>query len=363
MGNLVPVAVYSPLYFHLLLVVIILTWLNSFQLKISSPTNIYSKHIFGGLLVSIIIIYIGARPISGFYFGDMGTYADVYQHYAHHDVINYTQDQGFDWFMRLCADNITVNAFFFVCAFIYVFPLFILSRKLFEQYWYYSFLILVGSFSFWAYGTNGIRNGLATSLTLLAFAYTDRKTIMIILMIVAISFHKSVLIPIAAYSLTLFYKNTKNIFIFWLICIPVSLLIGDTFQSFLGNLGIDDSRGSYLTTGNINNDDFSSTGFRWDFLCYSAIAAFSGWYFTFKREFNDALYKHLLNVYLIANGFWILIIRANFSNRFAYLSWFMMGIIIIYPLLKQQFFIKQHRVVCNTIVLYYIFTYILNAVL
>ena len=40
-------------------------------------------------------------------------------------------------------------------------------------------------------------------------------------------------------------------------------------------------------------------------------------------------------IYLTANAFWILVIRSSFSNRFAYLSWFLMAIIIFYPFFKH----------------------------
>ena len=49
----------------------------------------------------------------------------------------------------------------------------------------------------------------------------------------------------------------------------------------------------------------------------------------FVKKFDDKLYKQLFAIYLIVNGFWVLIIRANFNNRFAYLSWFMLAIIIL----------------------------------
>ena len=41
-----------------------------------------------------------------------------------------------------------------------------------------------------------------------------------------------------------------------------------------------------------------------------------------KNYIEDQLYVKMCNIYLLANAIWILVIRANFSNRFAYLSWF-----------------------------------------
>jgi hypothetical protein len=60
---------------------------------------------------------------------------------------------------------------------------------------------------------------------------------------------------------------------------------------------------------------------------------------------------------MIANTFWILVIRANFSNRFAYLSWFLMAIVIAYPLLKVKFWDDHYKNVGRIFLAYYLFTY------
>jgi hypothetical protein len=61
----------------------------------------------------------------------------------------------------------------------------------------------------------------------------------------------------------------------------------------------------------------------------------------------------------MANAFWILVIRANFSNRFAYLSWFLMAVIVFYPFFKMKFFKKQNKVLAYTILGYFGFTYLM----
>lgn len=72
-------------------------------------------------------------------------------------------------------------------------------------------------------------------------------------------------------------------------------------------------------------------GFRWDFLIYSALPIVTSCYFLFREEYRDVMYTWLLNIYIAANAFWILCMYAAFSNRFAQLSWFLMGFVFIYP--------------------------------
>ena len=79
---------------------------------------------------------------------------------------------------------------------------------------------------------------------------------------------------------------------------------------------------------------FSMIGFRWDFLLYGSVPILEGIYFVFKRKYNNQFYCILLSTYILTNAFWVLINEVPFSDRFAYLSWFMMPVVIIYPILS-----------------------------
>jgi hypothetical protein len=73
----------------------------------------------------------------------------------------------------------------------------------------------------------------------------------------------------------------------------------------------------------VSKEFFSKTGFRWDFLLYSALPIFIGWIATYKKSINDKTYSFILHTYIFSNAFWVLINTAAYSNRFAYLSWFL----------------------------------------
>ncbi|WP_313114911.1 EpsG family protein [Aequorivita sediminis] len=318
--------------------------------------------VVGGFYFIFLLLYMGLRPISGRYFDDMGTYNRLFIQYSNGAPITSTKDIFFHTFTKFCSQIMTANAYFLTCAFLYLAPMIAVSRKWFKTYWFYGFLFLVTSFSFWAYGTNGIRNGIAGSFFLLAIS---RKKLFwkIVWICLAINFHKTMLLPTAAFILANFYNQPKKLIYIWLLCIPLSLVGGGFFEGFFASLGFADERLSYLTEGNVNNDNFSSTGFRWDFLLYSATAVFAGWFYIFKRNYKDKIYFWLFNTYVLSNAFWILVIRANFSNRFAYLSWFMISLVIIYPLLKQYILEKQHKKIGLILATYFGFTFFMNVVL
>ena len=82
--------------------------------------------------------------------------------------------------------------------------------------------------------------------------------------------------------------------------------------------------------------------FRWDFLLYSSMPVIIGAYTLFVRKIYNNTYLILLGTYIYSNAFWILAIRAIFSNRIAYLSWFIYPIVMVYPLLNLPVFEKYH---------------------
>lgn len=361
MFDFVPVEKYTFYYFQFFLIVTLLVVFHSFLLKMNDKKHIKFLNVFGYLSLIFTVLYIGFRPINGV-FVDMTIYAYTFERFQENNPIEYEDDYGFYYFLILCTKIMTKEFFFFVCAFIYITPLFIISRKLFKQYWFYSFLMFCISLSFWSYGTNGIRNGLATSLYLLALSYHSKKYLCIGLMLFSCTFHQTMLLPTLAYIITLFYNNPTKYITAWIIAIPVSLVLGNFLVNYVELLGIGDEKvGAYFTED--ISEDFSKTGFRWDFLIYSSLAVFSGWYFIYKKKFNDKLYNHLFNTFLITNAAWVLIIQVNFSNRFAYLSWFMMGLVIIYPLLKKNFFKNQNTIIAGVLLFYFSFTYVLNVIL
>lgn len=342
------------------MILMFITLLHAYQNDLFvESTKTFAKGL-GFLLLILICLYLGTRPVS-FHFGDMGTYGAIYRKIQNGETVIIKNDYLFNYFMLLCTKIMNDRWFFFLCALIYTLPCYFFSKKYGGSYWYYVFFIFIGSYMFWPFGTNGIRNGLGTSVFILALCFYDRKILMYSLMALSFGVHSSIIIPIAALLISAIYKNPKFYLYIWLAAIPLSLIGGGFWESFFGGLGFgDDTRAEdYLTKGNINNDTFAYTGFRWDFLFYSSFAAFAGWYFIFKKKITDKFYIHLWGIYMIANAFWILIIRANFSNRFAYLSWFLMAPVIAYPLLRYKMFPNQYRIIGVVLAVYYLFTYLM----
>ena len=347
---------YYDVYIYFCYFLVIANLLHAYTLSINNSKNIKFIRTSGFILLLLIIFYLGLRPITykgGF--GDMAAYNRYFIKYASGGTITTDRDIVFHYYTKFLSYFVSAHGYFLITSALYILPMYLISKIHFKKYWFYAFLMFVTSFSFYPYGTNGVRNGLATSMFLWGLCYPNKKILMGVFITIAVLFHKTLLLPAMAFVLTLFYNVPKTYLKGWIIAIPMSLFFGSIFITLFTILGFGDDR----LAGYLSGESGSGTPFRWDFLFYSSFPVFSGWYFIVKKGFKDPFYNQVFNTYLICNAFWVLVIRAGFSNRFAYLSWFLMAFVIIYPLLKQQFFKNQIIVIAKVVTAYFMFTFLM----
>src|SRR5690625_6548837 len=119
------------------------------------------------------------------------------------------------------------------------------------------------------------------------------------------------MLPTAGLVATWFYNQPKGFYYFWLLSIPLSLMFPGFWESFFASM-VEEDRASYFTEDKYA-DAFSRTGFRWDFLLYSATGVFAGSYYLFKKKIEDKTYIRLFNIYLFNNYFLSLVICVSHS--------------------------------------------------
>jgi hypothetical protein len=289
------------------------------------------------IITFIFALWLGRRPLHSV-FGDSYYYGHTFNLMKVYGIDGSSRVDDWLWnsLSYFCSQIMDVSAYFTIVSIGYFGFTFLACRILVKNNVLAALLFMFGAFSFYSYGTNGIRNGLACSIVLFAIAlyssYRKGFIITLILSFIAVNIHKSAILPLTSLFVSIYIiKSFKGAYTFWILSIIISLIAGSFFNSFFAGLGFDD-RLSYLTDQ--THDKFSYTGFRWDFLIYSMMPILLGYYVVIKRGISDKVYLILLNTYTISNAFWVMIIRANFSNRFAYLSWFMLPIVLAYPLFK-----------------------------
>lgn len=294
----------------------------------------------GNALLVVLCLLIGLRPIS-YAFGDMGNYYKDFLAYAAGGALE-GRDPLFEGFMWLFAQANAATLFFLVCALIYLVPLRLASQRALGHYWPLAFLLLIGHISFYGFAVNGIRNGMAMSIFVLALTFRGWRAVL--LMALAVGTHASLLLPVIAYALTYLRFSVRWALLFWCGCLMVSLLFPGIANVLATVIPADDRLVQYVALGDEYADQFSSAGFRWDFVIYSALPIVVALFFLLRKRKLDAAYLRLLKVYLLANAVWLLLIRVPFSNRFAYLSWGFMGLLLAIPFVKIRVF-KQQQVV------------------
>ena len=317
-------------------------------------------------LTILLILYIGLRE-SSWYFWDMMLYKHLWN-FIDASTYEIQFDLRSEWFFMtivvLCKLAVNdVQFFFFIAALIYVGCHFwVCKRLLWENVWL-AVLFVFFSFQFYAYATNGIRNGLAAAIMLLAISFFSKRNNIgyicgFILFILAFGCHRSIILPMIALMASLFViKDIKYSVIIWLICILVSLFGGNSFMNYLSGIGFDERMASYA--GSMEREStmamFSHTGFRWDFLLYSAMPVWIAWYVRYKGVFDQTFYL-IANTYILTNSFWVLLIRVSFTNRFAYLSWFLYALVVAYAVIRVPVWKNQDRVAGQILLAHSFFT-------
>lgn len=298
------------------------------------------------------ILFLGTRPISPV-FVDTVNYNTTYQMLQIYGILDADLPAEFDsdWlfyhFMALCAQFVDIPVFFAIVEFFYIVMIFVGCKKMDSWHGATLFLFCLGAFSFYSYSVNGIRNGVACSFVVMVLAGVCKgeRFWPILLTFIAIGCHKSTALPLACMFFTYFVRNPKYMFSVWGGAIVVSLLFGEIITNFLSLMSYDERLAEIGKTGDEIVDEWGvemENRFRWDFLLYSAMPILLGAYTLFVRKVYNNTYLILLGTYIYANAFWILVIRDLFSNRFAYLSWFLYPIVLAYPLFNLPVFEKNH---------------------
>lgn len=368
MFDWVPVNYYSS-YFYLAMLLCLLIVLWQCHTGMVLKKDIATMNSVWGIMITVfLILYIGLRPISG-YFGDTINYAKMFGDYiASNQPFQLEWDK--EWLYHnlhnWCAHYADIQTLFLICGAIYVGSLWLACVRIFKNYYYLPLLVFFLMFTFWDYGVNGIRNGVGSSLFILALTYINNPPLAFFIAFLGSGFHNSVYLMIVAASIAFFIKNSYYYLAGWITCVGLSYAIGGRIQSFLGALsfmGEDDRFSSYLTRGTVESENIISTGaFRWDFIAFSTIGVAVGYYFIFRRNYKDVFYHWLYNTYLATNAFWVLIIRAQFSNRFAQISWFILPIVFIYPFMRKRFWKNHEKVLAYALVIFYAYGFYTNII-
>jgi len=296
-------------------------------------------------LTSFLVLFVGFRPLSGRYFVDMSAYAASYKALLWGRPFHFKWDTDnviFDNLFALYgAQKIPIEYFFLLIACIYFVCMAVACRKLFPNDVLLSLLVYLGALSTFSYGTNGIKAGAAASIFLLALAYWENKWVSIPVLLVSIGFHHSMIVPVVAFLIAYFYRNPHVFIGGWLLCLFLAAIHVTGFMTFFS--GFADEQGALYLDTKVKNAVLYVSGFRPDFILYSAIPIFIGYYYIRNKIIESDTYIFLWCTYTLTNCVFLLCTYGTFINRIAYLSWLMLPFVLIYPFLNADLGFYHNR--------------------
>lgn len=370
--SFIPGEIYSSIYVSVIFVISVLIAIHySFS---SNNENIIKvlpvSKICAFAFATAIILFIGFRPQSPAFI-DMYLYRHTYNNML--DGYSLFEDERGEWLFYAYGNfckrlGLSDVIYIFGIDLVYFGLMFVTCWRIMRNNLFVAFLFCVASFSCFSYGVNGMRNGMACSIAMLAITLLSgnnyEKIFALFLMFCAYNIHHSTILPcLCAIFALLFIKDTKYAIYFWIASIFISAVAGTYVTELFVNLGFDDRLEHYANLdefGEVKESVNVKAGFRIDFILYSIMPIIMAWYVTIKRNFKDLTYHIISTTYILANAFWIMVIRSEQSNRFAYLSWFIYPLVIAYPLLRMNLWEDQDRKTGLILIVYSGFTFFMH---
>lgn len=281
------------------------------------------------LLSLVMILSIVALPND--YSIDKPRYISLFYDNDYWDTPEEYKDPGWIVYVNYCSKYLkNVTWFFLLTASIYIFSYLVFARYYFEKNAFYFIVMSMGCLGFFAYATNTIRAGFAIAFLLLSLT-PKKKIFMLPLMFCAVMLHRSMIIPVVGYWLAVFLPKNWVYYSIWVLCLIFSIMNVD-IETFVDSFGFID----YRVERTWDSIELYKKEFRWDFLLYSVIPLLISIYNIHRHNIQDKILFRMINMYLFVNSIWLLAIRIHYSDRLAYLSWFLIPFITLYPITKYQ---------------------------
>lgn len=241
---------------------------------------------------------------------------------------------GYVWLCRVLLRG-NVDLFFGLSAIIYVGALWLLSKILCGRKSVYVIITAFMSLGFLSYNVNTLRAGLALALFLFAIAsHVEKNKVMFVsFSVLSVLLHFSTALIVISYLLSLTRIKIKWYYFVWIVFLIISFLnIASPLTDFV-RLADNIKINGYLDARFVEY----KVGFRWDFIMYSLFPLFIGYWFAIRNNYHNPIYLRLYKCYILTNAIWLLYIRIPFTNRVAFLSWFLLPFLVLLPFFDGRY--------------------------
>ncbi len=248
------------------------------------------------------------------------------------------------------------------------------------------FIACICGFAFSSYGISAIRCGIGISFMVLAYTYPRSYWKAVVCMVLAVCFHLTMLIPAVCYIIAILFvpqvgsntetgetsvelpatppeketrgegrqnwwtmlpKGVRTWVAIWVVCFFISLFFGQAILEALVSRVVALSRFEYMTNPELMAElgiEYR-TGFRVDFVAFSLLPMAVAAVYIYVLRYRSQIYSRFIVGYLAANALWLMLIRVPYTDRIAYLSWFLMPFLFFYPLVDRKLNLLYKRAV------------------
>ena len=242
---MIPGSAYLPIYLILVIFssIVVIQKYRSYH-----GLLLIDKKGYALFLAIVFSLFIGGRPVDAV-FADTVGYATYFKYITPSTFFFLENPENivFDNIIHFFATSgLGYELFFIFIAVIYFIGTYIACRKFFHNNTLAAYLVFLIAFSTFSYAVNGIKAGAASAIFLCAIAYKkDHPKISILLAVLSWTFHHSMFVCLAAYFVICFYSRPKWYFLFWVVCLLLSLAHVSYFQNIFVNIS-DEKGASYL---------------------------------------------------------------------------------------------------------------------
>lgn len=334
---------YLIIFFVVLIFLIFLNYLKKNNRNVEVNFVIFIFALF-------TVYYIGSRDL---YVGvDTIRYKNTFEQYQSTSGFFVRKDFFYDYLNYIIGKVTNFHGLLLINATLYIMGAWYGLKKIFKKDYILPFLIFLISPYFINNGINVMRSGIATSIFIVGVAlfYTKSKVWKwLSLLLVSVLFHLSLLVPLTFFLITRYFNRTKLIFFVWLTSIFLSVLNINIIASLLPFLDfIADRAGAYVETSEEQNS--------WvNFFIFGFFPVAFGIYNILILKYKDLFYKWLMNTYMLAHIPYIILISSEYASRLAFLSEFMMPILIMYPLLINPVIQVKYYRLRYAILIFFVF--------
>lgn len=312
------------------------------------------------LLLALSIIYIFSIRVHA---GDSFMYVWAYKTSLRDFSGEFSWKLEWFWYLiaALCRRNsLSPESWLTIIAIGYIGFTYVFCKKMLWENVMMAFLFFISTFTFCSYGINTLRQGFACSMILFGMScwYKNNNIwICAACCLLAFGTHRSTsLVTVALFLANTIIKKPKLAIMIWFLSLVVSLVFGNFLMNYAGAMNFDSRIEGYSST----TTTIYKAGFRWDFLLYGFIPILFFWYISIKKGIQDLIFNKLCITYTLANAMWLQFIRMPYTDRIAYLSWFMLPAILAYGVIRVPIWKDQDRKAAGILALVGLFSFIMN---